>query len=152
MMTHTLLKEDLAEIGRRITPVSVPCYAEVRRRLARRRDRRPNPCALVALPEDAKKKRRKARPKLNDGKLRGVAGRPGQDVLAWRAVEMAFDAGALREGRDYSLEQIKRICRRAFCDMDLLCLDLAEHRSTVKISHRGRNIWRFSPRFAAPRI
>lgn len=153
-MTHTLLKDDVAEITRRPRPSLFPPYHEVRRRIERNRRGavRPNPCALIALPEDAARRPvRKRRPNMFDGKMRGQADH-GHEELAWPAMESAWDRGELSPGRDYTLVEIRQICRRAYCDMESLCLDLAEHRARVVVTHVRHNTWRFSARFGEARI
>lgn len=152
--TYTLLKADIAELVRRGNPFTFPSFDEIHRRIARNRQRRrrANPCALIKLPEDdARPRRRKRRPNMVDGKMRGRADH-GYEDLAWRAMEKAWERGDLLPGRDYQLAEIKRICQRAYCDMEILCMDLAEHRASVKVTHVAHNVWRFSGRFAEPAI
>lgn len=153
-MTFTLLKDDVAEIVRLHRPHTFPGFEETHRRIERnrRRTHRQNPCALAVLPEDAAKPRaRKRRPQMYDGKMRGRANH-GHEELSWQAVESAWERRELRPGRDYPLAEVRRICNRAFCDMDLICLDLAEHRASVIVTHVSLNVWRFTARFGEGRI
>jgi hypothetical protein len=130
-----------------------PGFDRVRARLRRR----PNPCALVELPEDRPKLTRagnpsyKSRPASDnrEGKLKGVADH-GHEIATWRAVEQAWLEKKFDPEGEYTHAQINTILGRAPGCLDYLCLTLAEHRSLVKMIHVESHRWRFADRFGAP--
>jgi hypothetical protein len=118
-----------------MTANSPPPPARLRRPL----DRRPNPCAEIELPEDARE-REKKRPKstLETHKHFRSTRHRNCGAAAWQRVQRAYLDGRLRAGQVISCGGLHKICGAFLTDM--LQLDLAIHRVPCRLVEPGRGL------------
>lgn len=132
-MSRTLLKDDVAEIVHQAPAATMPPYAEVRARIARRhRGSRPNPCREIILPEDLPTRKVKKKTRRHYAiDWRNTAQR---DLgAAWARVQQAYLDGHLRDGQVYGVGEIRRVCGVAENVIECLQMDLAEHRALLRL-------------------
>jgi hypothetical protein len=105
-----------------------PGFQTVRARMRQR----PNPCALVELPEDIMRRKTK--------RTNSVDWRNGdQRELgpAWQRVVDAYLDGRLRDGAVYEIRQIRDLCNVQGVLIEQVQMSLAEHRAPLRLVEHG---------------
>jgi hypothetical protein len=105
-----------------------PGFQTVRARMRQR----PNPCALVELPEDIMRRKTKRTNSVDwrNGDQRDLG-------PAWQRVVDAYLAGRLRDGAVYEIRQIRDLCNVQGVLIEQVQMSLAEHRAPLRLVEHG---------------